>query len=92
MSQIAELNGVKDQSRNIIPEVVIGDHSYFTADSISDAFGLARYHIVNAVRAGQLHGRKLGTQYVLDANEFNEWIRSGAFEKQTYTKRVRQTA
>ena len=71
------------------PEVTIGDHQYFTADQIAKLIGVARYHIINLVRKYGLSGRRIGTVYLIDSNDFNEWVKAGKFEKQPYTKNDR---
>jgi excisionase family DNA binding protein len=72
------------------PEVVIGDSKYFTAEQISLAIGVPRYHIINLVRQGKLHGQRVGKVYLISADEFSEWVQSGNFEKQPYGTRHQQ--
>jgi excisionase family DNA binding protein len=85
MAPVADLEKPTENSQAAVP-IVVGEFSYLTADDVAKALGIARYHIVNAVRKSGLHGRKVGTQYLIDAKDFNDWIRSGNFEKQNYGK------
>ena len=71
----------------INPEIELGGYKYYSVDQVARILGVQKYHIVNIVRDPEsgLNGRKIGPVYVIDANQFNEWVKTGKFDKQEYT-------
>lgn len=71
------------------PEVAatIDGVNYYTVEAIADAIGTAPRNIVSAVRAGQMGGRKIGTQYIIAGPEFHRWITEGRFDFKSRTRK-----
>lgn len=68
------------------PGVKIGDHTYYNVVELAEMIGVPLWHMFRAIRERDLKGRKLGKVYLVDAEDFNTWVREGNF---TYTKRTR---
>ena len=59
---------------------MLGNTEYYTVRSISAAFGVPPYHIINIVRSGELNGRRLNKEYIISGEDFKKWVETGNFE------------
>ena len=73
-----------------IPDIQVGGHHYYSVHQLALALGVPAYQIINRVRDPEsgLTGRKVGRVYLIDAVDFNEWIKTGKFEFRPRAKRI----
>lgn len=98
MSDVVEQFKSSDQPISLEPQaaqtktsgivgVFLGGREYYTLRQLAEAFGVPEHHFKRRVRNQEFGGRKIGTAYVVDAEEFNNWVKSGRFEFKPRRKR-----
>jgi excisionase family DNA binding protein len=80
------LEDVNLEGDDVSPTVELPPKQYYTVADLAHKLGVPSHHIVRLVRTGKLHGQKVGTAYIISADEFDSWVKSGNFE---YTPRKR---
>lgn len=80
----------QQETLNGMKSIRIGAHEYYSIADLAEVFNVPAAHFKRKVREGAFGGQKIGKVYVVSADEFNEWIRSGSFEYKPRPRRSQQ--